>query len=231
MLELCRVTKSYPQRGGRVAALTSVSLRVKAGEFVAVQGPSGCGKTTLLLTAGGLLAPESGHVRLEGTSVYESTAEERAGLRARRIGFVFQQFHLVPYLHVLDNVRAPSLALPNDSARQRAEHLVRHFGLWERRNHYPGQLSTGERQRTALARAMMNEPRVLLADEPTGNLDPHNAEVVLQALEAFARDGGGVLMVSHDARAAGRADRLLQMDRGVLLKDVIETVESLGGRE
>jgi ABC-type lipoprotein export system ATPase subunit len=220
MLELCEVTRTYPRRRGQVAALTSLCLRVESGQFVAVQGPSGCGKTTLLLTAGGLLAPQAGEVRIEGASVYRLSAEQRAALRARMIGFVFQQFHLVPYLSVLDNVLAPSLALPGDNARPRAERLVEQFGLWDRRDHCPGQLSTGERQRTALARAMMNEPRLLLADEPTGNLDPDNARTLLDALEAFARAGGAVLMVSHHAEAAGRADRILKMDKGVLLHDL-----------
>ncbi len=217
MLELCQVNKTYFGRRGQVAALKNVSLRLEPGMMAALQGPSGCGKTTLLLTAGCLLAPDTGEVRAGDENLYSLSAGYRARFRAGAIGFVFQQFHLVPYLSVLDNVQMPALAAGAEGALVRAEELVERFGLGARRHHMPGELSTGERQRTALARAMMNRPRLILADEPTGNLDAINATAVLDALEQFAREGGSVLMASHDDRAAARGHRIWRMTAGQLI--------------
>ncbi len=217
LVELRDVTRCYEGRHGVVRALDKVTLAVAPGEFVAVRGASGCGKTTLLLTIGTLLQPVSGSVRLQGEAPYEMPPEARARFRARQIGFVFQQFHLVPYLNVLENVLAASLALPADGARERALGLVREFGLEPRLSHKPSALSTGERQRVALARALLNRPALLLADEPTGNLDDANAERVLDYLAAFARVGGAVLLATHDAKAAARAHRTIRMDAGRLL--------------
>jgi putative ABC transport system ATP-binding protein len=215
LLQLTGITKTYRTgEPGEVRALSAMNLALAAGEFVAVQGPSGCGKTTLLLIAGGLLAPTQGRVLLNGEDPYAMSADQRAGFRAQHLGFVFQQFHLVPYLSVLDNVLAPALAAAVPDARGRAEELIAHFGLQSRRLHVPGELSTGERQRTALARALLNRPKVLLAAEPTGNLDRENATLVLEHLVAFARAGGGVLLVSHDAHAVQHADRILHLGRG-----------------
>lgn len=217
MLELCQVSKTYVGRRGQVAALKSVSLRLEPGMMAALQGPSGCGKTTLLLMAGGLLAPDAGQVRASGENLYGFSSGRRARFRAEAVGFVFQQFHLVPYLSVLENVQTPALAVGTEGTLSRAEELVERFGLSERRHHLPGELSTGERQRTALARAMMNRPRFILADEPTGNLDAANAAAVLDALEQFAREGGSVLMASHDDRAAARGHRIWRMVAGQLI--------------
>ena len=166
--------------------------------------------------AGGLLQPTTGDVRINGSNPYALSADERAVFRARTVGFVFQQFHLVPYLDVLDNVLAPSIALPNASSnvRQRAEELVEHFGLGHRKKHVPGQLSSGERQRTALARALLNQPQILLADEPTGNLDPDSAQAVLGYLKEFAESGGAVLLVTHDDRAVPFAQHVIHMHEG-----------------
>jgi ABC-type lipoprotein export system ATPase subunit len=217
---LDNLKKSYQIGGRAVVAADGVTLGVAAGEFLAVRGPSGCGKTTLLLMAGGLLAPDAGTVTVDGVDPYRLSAEQRARFRAERVGFVFQQFHLVPYLSVLDNVLAPSLAVSGgsgDDFRSRACDLIERFGLGQRAEHVPGQLSTGERQRCALARALLNRPRVLLADEPTGNLDAENAEVVLGYLTEFARDGGAVLLVTHDDRAAAAADRVETIRDGRLV--------------
>jgi len=209
MLTVVGLRKTFRGPSGRVSALADAALSVAAGEFVSVQGPSGCGKTTLLLAAGGLLPPDSGRVQVDGQEVYALSSTARARLRAEKIGFVFQQFHLVPYLSVLDNVLAPALALKDPSARERATELARRFGLAERLRHVPAELSTGERQRTALARAMLNRPRLILADEPTGNLDGENARLVLSSLREFARSGGAVLLVTHDPSAAEYAGRRL----------------------
>jgi ABC-type lipoprotein export system ATPase subunit len=219
LLEIDDLTKTYQSGPATVRAVDGVTLHLDAGQFVAVQGPSGCGKTTLLLVAGGLLAPDSGTVRIAGEYPYDLPPDRRAKFRARRIGFVFQQFHLVPYLSVLDNVLAPSLAAdPKDiDLRERAGTLVAEFGLAHRQHHVPGQLSTGERQRAALARALLNDPAVLLADEPTGNLDQENADIVQGHLAAFAERGGSVLMVTHDKDAAARAHRIETIREGKLM--------------
>jgi ABC-type lipoprotein export system ATPase subunit len=219
LLEIDNLTKTYQAGSQVVRAMDGVSLSVDAGQFVAVKGPSGCGKTTLLLVAGGLLAPDSGTVKIAGENPYELPPDRRARFRARRVGFVFQQFHLVPYLSVLDNVLAPSLAAEPSQTdlRQRAETLIVEFGLGHRQHHVPGQLSTGERQRTAMARALLNSPSVLLADEPTGNLDSENADIVLGHLSAFAANGGAVLMVTHDLDAARKAQRIETIRDGKLV--------------
>ena len=219
MLEVKNLTRCFEGPAGVVRALDGVSLGVAEGEFVAVHGPSGCGKTTLLLVAGGLLQPSSGQVTVDGEDPYRLPPEKRSRFRASKIGFVFQQFHLVPYLTVLDNVAAPSLAKPEPDAAARARGLVSRFNLEDRIRHVPAKLSTGERQRTALARALLNRPKLLLADEPTGNLDVENAQNVLQYFADFAREGGAVLVVTHDTRAATYAHRTLEMQNGRLVAE------------
>jgi len=214
VLEVKDITKTYRGPNGPVQALDGVSIRVERGEFVSVQGPSGCGKTTLLLAAGGLLAGDGGEVRIDGEDPYALGPDARARFRAGKVGFVFQQFHLVPYLSVLDNILSPTLALQSADARQRAMQLIEHFGLADRMHHTPGELSTGERQRTALARALLNGPGLLLADEPTGNLDGDSARAVLAYLAEFARNGGAVLLVTHDDRAADYAQRTVRLVKG-----------------
>jgi len=218
MVEFKNVTKIYDGPEGKVAALDKVSLSVQSGEFLAVCGPSGCGKTTLLLTAGGLLRPSNGQVNLDGHDPYGVGPEMRSKMRARMIGFVFQQFHLIPYLTVRQNILAPSLALPTKEADQRAQELVSRFGLDERAGHVPAQISTGQRQRTALARALLNKPKIILADEPTGNLDEGNANTVLGYLSQYVAEGGCVLLVTHDIRTAAHATRTLKMGRGRLVE-------------
>jgi ABC-type lipoprotein export system ATPase subunit len=215
LLQLKNICKRYERPDHSVEALVGVSLEIGEGEFVVIRGPSGCGKTTLLLTAGGLLAPDSGTVTICGRQPYALGADDRAALRATTIGFVFQQFHLVPYLSVLENVLSPTLATEIPDAANRAHELVSRFGLSERSTHLPGELSTGERQRTALARAMLTKPRLILADEPTGNLDEANARGVMDGLSAFAVEGGAVLLVTHDASPTS-AGRILHMVNGCL---------------
>jgi len=211
MLDIREISKTYNTGGKNVPVLDKMSLNVAAGQFTAVRGPSGCGKSTILLAAGGLLSPDSGQVLIDGDDPYTLSHEARAGFRAEHVGFVFQQFHLVPYLDVLDNVLAPSMARGSAGARERAGELIEHFGITDRIGHVPGELSTGERQRTALARALLNRPKLLLADEPTGNLDTDSGAVVLNYIREFADSGGAVLMVTHDAAAAGKADRVIEL--------------------
>ena len=217
LLSLNNITKTYRSGAQQVRAVVDVSLAVDAGEFVAVAGPSGCGKTTLMMIAGGLLTPDSGTVAVAGENPYAVSADQRARLRAANIGFVFQQFHLVPYLSVLDNVLSAAMATKLPDARQRADELIVRFGLQHRAHHVPGELSTGERQRTALARSLLNRPKLILADEPTGNLDRENAEKVLKHLTEFAEQGGAVLLVTHDADALKFAQRVERMHDGRLV--------------
>lgn len=218
MIRLKNVTKKFDGPKGKVTALSDVSLSLSPGELLAVSGHSGCGKTTLLLTAAGMLRPDLGDVEWMGeNNVYDLPQDQRSRLRAGSIGFVFQQFHLIPYLTVRENVITPSLSLSREKPDQRAQELIDRFGLRERADHIPGQLSTGERQRTALARALFNQPKIILADEPTGNLDDENAETVLKHLRDYVSGGGSVLLVTHNARAPGYATRTLRMKDGRLL--------------
>ncbi len=217
MLEVKQVNKTYPGMNGQaVKAVHDVTFTLKAGESVIVQGPSGCGKTTLLLICGGLLCPDAGQVTLDGTDIYAESSEQRAAVRGRRIGFVFQQFHLIPYLTLRDNVLAAALTHPQADTKTRVDKLLSRFDLQDRAGHRPSALSTGERQRTALARAMLNEPQIILGDEPTGNLDPDNGRIVLEALSEFAQAGGTVLTVTHDPGMAQFADRCFRMEAGHL---------------
>ena len=218
LLELQSLNKVYRPEGRQVEALRDVSLNLDGGQFVALRGKSGCGKSTLLLSAGGLLRPDSGQVILDGHDLYSIPPERRARLRGDLVGFVFQQFHLVPYLNVLENVLAATLGV--DHARNgvldRARELLVGFGMEQRLRHRPPQLSTGERQRTALARALLNEPKLLLADEPTGNLDEENSEAVLKYMRQYVDQGGAILLATHDDRATRSAQVTLDMNSGVL---------------
>ena len=214
-LKLESVHKTFAgPKGSSVSAVKDMSLEAASGEFVALGGSSGCGKSTILLIAGGLLSPDQGEVEILGTRPYEMDAARRASIRARHVGFVFQQFHLVPYLDAMDNVLAPTLAQKFPDAEKKARALLEKFGLSDRLHHVPSSLSVGEQQRVALARALLSEPELLLADEPTGNLDPENADSILDQLSTFANEGGTVLMATHDDRAANRASRSIRMEKG-----------------
>lgn len=210
MLKIENISKSFPRREGTIQVLTDFSLEIPRKGITAVQGASGCGKTTLLLAAAGLLRPDSGNVQVEDVSLYALDRKERARFRGKHIGVVFQQFHLMPYLSVLDNILVPAV-VTKQNRTETAWTLIDEFGLGQRATHKPAELSTGERQRTALARALLLEPSVVLADEPTANLDAANAEIVLKAMDRFARAGKAVLMVSHDPRVAEFADRTVQL--------------------
>ena len=214
MITLSDISKSYRSaRGTPVEVLKGMNVDVEPGEFVSVTGPSGCGKSTLLLIAGSLLQPDSGTVVIDGRDFTAMNSDDKAHQRAETIGFVFQRFHLLPYLTVRENIIPGGVALktPGEEVCQRAEELMETLGMAGRANHLPGELSVGEMQRTALARAFLNRPKVILADEPTGNLDPENAEIVLKALSGFAAHGGAVLMVTHHPDDAARAQRQIKM--------------------
>jgi putative ABC transport system ATP-binding protein len=215
MIKLNNINKIFNGPKGKVIALNDVNMTLSAGEMLAVRGPSGCGKSTLLLTAAGMLKPDKGEVVYQDNdNPYILSPDKRSKLRSELIGFVFQQFHLIPYLTVQENIIAPSLASNVNNTEVRAEELISKFGLESREDHLPSQLSTGEKQRTALARALFNKPKVIMADEPTGNLDDDNADIVLNHLRDYVEEGGSVLLVTHSARAADYATRTLNMKDG-----------------
>jgi len=219
MIHFEDVTKVYRTGDGEVRALSGVNLDVERGGFVAVRGPSGCGKSTLLTIAGGLAAPSSGHVMIAGEDILAMSAATRARFRARHIGFVFQMFHLLPYLTVLDNVAVAALPGEEAEARSRGRDLLEQFQLAHRLRHRPAELSTGERQRVAIARAMVNQPQLILADEPTGNLDPDSSTAVLDLLAGFRRQGGTVLLVTHQEQAAEYAQRTVLLREGSIVSE------------
>ena len=250
MIEPEGVTRIFRTSRGEVRALDGISLRIERGEFVVIRGPSGSGKTTLLLTLGGMLRPTQGRVLFAGKDLYALGERDRARLRSESIGFVFQMFHLVPYLTALENVllaARPRLRPKAASGGRRSEdgsggsqpeatpeklqreaagggwrreaardagEILRSFGLAGRERHRPAQLSAGEKQRTALARALVHRPDVVLADEPTGNLDPENAAQVMEGLERFHGEGGTVVLVTHGTLADRHAGRIFELKGG-----------------
>lgn len=226
MFHLETVSKQYRQGDQSVSALDSTTLDIQRGEFIAIVGPSGSGKSTMLTLLGGMLAPTAGKVWFDGQSLYDLSVTERAELRRVKMGFVFQTFNLIPYLTALENVEVPLLLRRESQAnqRKRALELLDQVGLGDRAHHKPSQLSTGQQQRVALARTLANDPCVILADEPTGNLDPETRNQVLTFLEEFHRQGKTILMVTHDPQAASRASRTLQMSSGRISEQVTEEI-------
>ena len=222
MLEVADIVKEYRLPGQKpIRVLDGVSFAVAAGEHVAVVGRSGAGKTTLLNILGGLDKPTSGDVRLGGESLFRGfgAARRRNRLRATKIGFIFQSYHLMPELDIVENVMLPSMTgrarVP--SARSRAKELLSKVGLGDRLKHLPAELSGGEQQRVALARALMCRPEIILADEPTGNLDALTGEEILKLLFEVNETPIACVMVTHSAAAAARCDRVLRLDGGHLV--------------
>ncbi|MCG3197989.1 MAG: ABC transporter ATP-binding protein [Candidatus Omnitrophica bacterium] len=218
VIRLENVGKEYLTKNGAVWALNEVSVEIPAHEFVVVRGPSGCGKTTLLLAVGGMLRPSVGKVWVDGVDLYAMSISERASFRADKIGFVFQMFHLIPYLSVWENVVMGLPSRKGGGLRAQAEEWLTRLGLSHRVGHKPSELSAGERQRTAVARALIKNPQLVLADEPTGNLDPENAHQVFQALSEYHRQGGMVLLVTHGAEAETYASRVVRLQKGRIVE-------------
>jgi putative ABC transport system ATP-binding protein len=219
MLHLRGVKKIYTRHSTKVVAFQCDDLLIEKDEFVGILGPSGSGKTTLLSILGGMMSPTEGEVWLDEEPLYSLTVEERAQKRQETIGFVFQAFNLIPYLTAQENVQIP-LCIGGfcvEDQRERAEEMLSRFGLKERLNHKPSELSVGQQQRVALARTLVTNPKLILADEPTGNLDPESRELVLSALKQCQMEGRTVVMVTHDPVAASRATRTLQLRGGELL--------------
>lgn len=219
MLRMEGVRKDHKHRGGIVRVLDNVDLEIDRGEYVSIVGQSGSGKSTLLLMLGGMLSPTRGRVIMGEDSLYDMSPKDRADLRKNELGFLFQTFNLVPYLTALENVQVPLLLRGVDGPDQarRAAGLLERVGLQDRVDHKPSELSVGQQQRVALARMLANDPPVILADEPTGNLDPETGAQILEFLEETNRQGRTVIMVTHDPVTADRASRKLRLHDGAVV--------------
>ncbi len=217
MLRCEQLARSFAGPHGDILGLDHLDLAVARGEFVAIRGPSGSGKSTLLLTLGGMLRPSSGRVLFDDQDLYAIPAPRRDAIRRQRIGFVFQLFHLLPYLTVRENILAGLPTAPTSDALARVDATLDRLGLAARRDQPAQRLSAGERQRVALARALVRQPDLILADEPTGNLDPDNAAAVARHLADFHRAGGTVLVVTHGSEFDPHAQRTLHLAAGRLV--------------
>jgi putative ABC transport system ATP-binding protein len=220
MIELQNLTMSYSLGEERVDVLSGVDLAIAAGETVAIIGPSGSGKTTLLLLLAGLELPRAGVIRLNGVSLADLDADTLADLRRDCMGIIFQSFHLVPSLTALGNVALPLEIAGKTDARARAREMLDKVGLAQRARHYPMQLSGGEQQRVAIARALVHAPKLVLADEPTGNLDLRTGTRVSKVLfDLNSQTGSTLVLVTHDETIASRCDRLLRLHEGRLIEE------------
>ena len=220
MLEARQLTKEYQSGDHRIAVLRDVSFSIPSGAFVAIVGPSGSGKTTLLGLLAGLDVPTSGSVLMDGDDLGKLSEDRRAQLRGAKVGFVFQSFQLIPTLTALENVQVPLELRGDDGAPARARELLARVGLGDRAHHFPNQLSGGEQQRVAIARAFSNSPRLLFADEPTGNLDSETGARIVELLETLNRESGTtIVLVTHDLNLARRAQRIIRLADGVVVSD------------
>ena len=214
MIEIKNLTKTYLSNGEKVNALDNISMNIDEGEFIVIRGASGSGKTTLLLTLGAMLKPTNGSYLFNDEEVYSLSGKERNHFRGNNIGFVFQMFHLLPYLTLLENVTVPAFG----THESEAEKMLEELGLGDRINHKPFALSAGEKQRTAVARALINNPKIILADEPTGNLDPENAAEVMKTFSQFQKNGGTVIVVTHGTEADKFANRIISLKKGKIIE-------------
>ena len=217
MIELENLSMNYSTGTTRLTVLNAINLTIAQGERVAIVGPSGSGKTTLLLLLAGLEQPSTGSIRLDSVALETLDRDQLADLRRDRIGIIFQAFHLVPSLNALDNVALPLEIAGHRDARQRAAELLNQVGLGKRHTHYPSQLSGGEQQRVAIARALVHQPALVLADEPTGNLDEQTGADISELLFTLNQATGTTLiLVTHDTELASRCQRILHLHEGVL---------------
>jgi putative ABC transport system ATP-binding protein len=217
MIQVSGLSLHYPLGTQRIEVLRSVDLHIAAGERIAITGPSGSGKTSLLLLLSGLERPTAGRIRIAGTELADLNADALADLRRDQLGIVFQSFHLLPSLCALDNVALPLQMAGRRDAFERASELLHRVGLGDRLQHHPSQLSGGEQQRVAIARALVHRPRLLLADEPTGNLDDHTGEAIRTLLfELNEETGATLVLITHDPDFAARCDRVLRLHDGQL---------------
>jgi putative ABC transport system ATP-binding protein len=229
MLELRDITKVYHLGGEEIRALDGVSLDIDGGEFISIIGPSGSGKSTLMHILGCLDSPSTGTIRLDGTEIQGASPRELALVRNRKIGFVFQFFNLLPKLSVLQNVELPMI-YAGMSSRERYERgmsALKTVGLENRSKHRPSQLSGGQQQRVAIARALVNNPRLIFADEPTGNLDSHTGEMILETFRALHREGRTIIIVTHDPEIAALTPRRIEIRDGKIADKLDPTLAGL----
>jgi putative ABC transport system ATP-binding protein len=226
MIELKNVHKVYPMGEVSVPALRGINLTIHPGEFVAIMGPSGSGKSTLMHLLGCLDLPSDGVVQLDGKDITTLDEDTLAQIRGKKVGFVFQTFNLIPTLTAQENVELPLFfqGVPREKRRARAAELLRKVGLDGRLHHKPAQLSGGERQRVAIARALANDPEIILADEPTGNLDSESGEAILELLAQLHREGKTIILVTHNPEAAAYAQRIVRIRDGRLVEEVAANV-------
>ena len=221
MIELEGICRTFLVGGEPVHALRNIDLKIAAGEYISVMGPSGSGKSTLLNVLGLLDRPDRGHYLLDGIETTSMDDEARARLRQKRIGFVFQVFHLIPRLTAAENIELPMIlaGIPPEQRSQRVQELLENLGLSDRARHRPAELSGGQQQRVAIARAVSMKPDLILADEPTGNLDHAAGSEVMGVLEQLNRQGLTLVLVTHDRELGHRAGRLIEMRDGAILRD------------
>ena len=221
ILEARHLNKTYALDNRRITVLKDISLSIATGEFVVITGSSGSGKTTLLTLLSGLDRPSSGQVAIQGQEITGATEDELAPIRNRMIGFVFQSFHLVPSMTAKENIMFPAEIMGKKDAEQTARRLLKRVGLADRADNMPSQLSGGEKQRVSLCRAMVNHPKLLFADEPTGNLDSENGRVVLsQLIDLKTEQGATLVLVTHNPDIAKAADRVLILEDGRLSQNI-----------
>lgn len=209
MIKAQKITKTYTKKSKKVNALEDFSIEVSKGEFILIKGESGCGKTTLLLTLAGMLKPTSGEISIMGNNIYNLSENRRTKFRSDHFGFVFQSFHLIPYLSVLENIKVGKTN--NKKSESDIVNVTKELGIYDRLDHVPDELSAGEKQRTALARALISNPDIIFADEPTGNLDPKTGEEVIELLKRYNSKGGTVVMVTHSNIADSVANRIINL--------------------
>jgi len=220
VLSASNLTKEYQSGDHRLTVLRDVTFSIDQGEFVAIVGPSGSGKTTLLGLLAGLDTPSRGSVHLDGSDLTALDEDARARLRGEKVGFVFQSFQLIPTLTAMENVTVPLELRGENHVRERATDVLTRVGLLDRLHHFPTQLSGGEQQRVAIARAFANQPRILFADEPTGNLDSDTGARIVELLETLNRESGStVVLVTHDLGLARRARRVIRLSDGAVVSD------------
>jgi len=216
MIEGIEITKSYTIDGRALPVLKPINLKIEPGEFVALQGKSGSGKTSLLSILGGLDRPTSGKVLLNSREIQNLPEEGLVDIRRHLMGFVFQSYHLIPTLNALENILVPAKLAGQENAKERAIALLKETGIFERRFHFPSQLSGGEQQRVSICRALVNSPKIVFADEPTGNLDTKSGAEILQILRGL-KGSRSLLVVTHDFEIAAQADRVLEIVDGCLV--------------
>lgn len=227
ILSIQNVTKSYRNAGQTLTVLEDINFSVEAGSTMSIVGPSGSGKTTLLGLCAGLDRASSGQVELHNIKLDDLTEDQRAGIRNKYVGFIFQNFQLLPTLTALENVMVPLELRGEKNSKSRAMELLEQVGLADRVHHYPVQLSGGEQQRVSLARAFSNQPRILFADEPTGNLDAETSEKIIDLLFSLNRNAGTTLvLVTHDLELAAKTGRIIRLKGGRVLSDESTTLQA-----